>query len=65
MHPSENRAGRAGAGRLHVKMNHGRFGCGWVGTVVVLGNVCPKAKNGVLTPIIYIFYSKNSCKTAI
>lgn len=28
-------------------------------------NVCPKAKNGVLTPIIYIFYSKNSCKTAI
>lgn len=33
--------------------------------VEVLGNVCPKAKNGVLTPIIYIFYSKNSCKTAI
>ena len=28
-------------------------------------NVCPKAKNGVLTPIIYISYSKNSCKTAI
>lgn len=28
-------------------------------------NVCPKAKNSVLTPIIYIFYSKNSCKTAI
>lgn len=28
-------------------------------------NVCPKAKNGVLTPIIYIFYSKNSRKTAI
>ena len=28
-------------------------------------DVCPKAKNGVLTPIIYIFYSKNSCKTAI
>lgn len=28
-------------------------------------NVCPKAKNGVLTPIIYIFYSKNSFKTAI
>ena len=28
-------------------------------------NVCPKAKNGVLTPIIYTFYSKNSCKTAI
>ena len=28
-------------------------------------NVCPKAKNGVLTPIIYIFYSKNSCKAAI
>ena len=28
-------------------------------------NVCPKAKNGALTPIIYIFYSKNSCKTAI
>lgn len=28
-------------------------------------NVCPKAKNCALTPIIYIFYSKNSCKTAI
>lgn len=33
--------------------------------IEVFGNVCPKAKNGVLTPIIYIFYSKNSCKTAI
>lgn len=33
--------------------------------LVALANVCPKAKNGVLTPIIYIFYSKNSCKTAI
>ncbi len=31
----------------------------------IITNVCPKAKNGVLTPIIYIFYSKNSCKTAI
>ena len=25
-------------------------------------NVCPKAKNGVLTPIIYIFYSKIAVK---
>ena len=33
--------------------------------IEICGNVCPKAKNGVLTPIIYIFYSKNSCKTAI
>ena len=39
-----------------------------VGSAIVRAlekNVCPKAKNGVLTPIIYIFYSKNSCKTAI
>lgn len=33
--------------------------------IEIFWNVCPKAKNGVLTPIIYIFYSKNSCKTAI
>ena len=43
------------------------LGAGWEAYMVIaiLGNVCPKAKNGVLTPIIYIFYSKNSCKTAI
>lgn len=30
--------------------------------LVALANVCPKAKNGVLTPIIYIFYSKIAVK---
>ena len=43
----------------------GRVDVGGDKEILLLSNVCPKAKNGVLTPIIYIFYSKNSCKTAI